>query len=598
MIRKPRATLALVVSIAFVGCSAHNGATIPLGYGSNASQENFAAFSAHAPMAITAAARALDAQHWKSRSPGKIQAAPMRLVRGPALSSARAVRLHPRFLQNTLQFAQLPGTVTQAVVSPTDGSIFVLSNQPAGTDKYIYHYSNGTYTNIPGQAARLAISPYGDKLWAVNASGGIYAYTIATGQWSTLAGGAADITIGSDDAVYVLSNSGGDGRGDYPIWHYSGGIWTELNGSGMRIDAAWDPNTYQLTGGSFNPGGFYTFSASGQLFYFSPGVGFIQIPGKVQSIASVTSGFFAIGSGSIYYYELASQTYTAEPGTAASLGANGSLLCAVTASDALYAATIVLRNPRITEYGVPTTSSQPFGIATGSDGAVWFAEFGGNNIGRLTASGAFHEYAVPTLSSEPDGIASGPDGALWFTEYQGGKIGRITTGGTITEYAIPTTNSGPTGIAAGPDGALWFLEFGVNGNRVGRITTGGTVTGEYSIPTANSGPETIVAGPDGALWFTEVFGSKIGRITTDGTITEYATPTASSGVAGITPAPGGGLWFTEDFANNVGRITTAGAITEYAIPTSSSLPWSLTSGADGAIYFTEKAGNKIGRVGL
>ena len=77
--------------------------------------------------------------------------------------------------------------------------------------------------------------------------------------------------------------------------------------------------------------------------------------------------------------------------------------------------------------------------------------------------------------SEPFGITAGPDGALWFTEYYGNRIGRITTLGAITEYVVPTANSYPDGITAGPDGALWFTESFTLGN-IGRITTGGTIT--------------------------------------------------------------------------------------------------------------------------
>ena len=36
------------------------------------------------------------------------------------------------------------------------------------------------------------------------------------------------------------------------------------------------------------------------------------------------------------------------------------------------------------------------------------------------------EYPVPTASSLPWGIVIGPDGALWFTEERGDNIGRIT----------------------------------------------------------------------------------------------------------------------------------------------------------------------------
>jgi streptogramin lyase len=63
---------------------------------------------------------------------------------------------------------------------------------------------------------------------------------------------------------------------------------------------------------------------------------------------------------------------------------------------------------------------------------------------------------------------TGPDGNLWFTEYWGNKIGRITPTGTITEFPIPTKGAGSVGIALGPDGNLWFTEFATN--KIGRVT--------------------------------------------------------------------------------------------------------------------------------
>ena len=213
--------------------------------------------------------------------------------------------------------------------------------------------------------------------------------------------------------------------------------------------------------------------------------------------------------------------------------------------------------------------------------------------GLVGAAGAatITEFSIPTGSSEPVSVAAGPDGALWFTEFNGNKIGRITTAGTITAFSIPTGSSQPLGIAAGPDGALWFTEF--NGNKIGRITTAGTITA-FSIPTGSSGPRDITAGPDGALWFTELTGNKIGRITTAGTITAFPTPTASSGPFGITAGPDGALWFIESDSNKIGRITTAGTITEFPIPTASSRSLGITAGPDGALWFIESNSNKIG----
>ena len=64
----------------------------------------------------------------------------------------------------------------------------------------------------------------------------------------------------------------------------------------------------------------------------------------------------------------------------------------------------------------------------------------------------------------------------------------------------------------------------------------------------------IAPGPDGALWFTEASGSKIGRITLGGTVTEFSTLTANAQPLGIVAGPDCAMWFTEGQANQVGRI--------------------------------------------
>ncbi len=39
------------------------------------------------------------------------------------------------------------------------------------------------------------------------------------------------------------------------------------------------------------------------------------------------------------------------------------------------------------------------------------------------------EFNVPTATSNPVDITAGPDGNIWFTENLAGRIGRITPGG-------------------------------------------------------------------------------------------------------------------------------------------------------------------------
>jgi hypothetical protein len=51
--------------------------------------------------------------------------------------------------------------------------------------------------------------------------------------------------------------------------------------------------------------------------------------------------------------------------------------------------------------------------------------------------GKITEYPIPTGTSNPTGITQGPDGNLWFTENRVNQIGKLTPSGTFTEYKLP-----------------------------------------------------------------------------------------------------------------------------------------------------------------
>ncbi len=73
--------------------------------------------------------------------------------------------------------------------------------------------------------------------------------------------------------------------------------------------------------------------------------------------------------------------------------------------------TVAAAQQTIVEYTIPTASSAPAGMTPGPDGALWFIENGGNNVGRMTPDGGVtNEYAIPTASSAPNAIVAGPDG--------------------------------------------------------------------------------------------------------------------------------------------------------------------------------------------
>ena len=90
-----------------------------------------------------------------------------------------------------------------------------------------------------------------------------------------------------------------------------------------------------------------------------------------------------------------------------------------------------------------------------------------SSLPAWAAAGTVTEFPVP--GGDPLSITAGPDSNLWFTERDGNQIGRITPSGAISEFRIKTKNSRPKFITAGPDGNLWFTE--VSGGKIGRIST-------------------------------------------------------------------------------------------------------------------------------
>lgn len=168
----------------------------------------------------------------------------------------------------------------------------------------------------------------------------------------------------------------------------------------------------------------------------------------------------------------------------------------------------------------------------------------------------------------------------------------------ISEFPLPILASEPQTITYGPDGAYWFVEF--NTDRIGRITTNGALT-EYILP-AQSQPYGIVTGPDGNLWFTESLSNQIGCMSTNGTLLkQFTVPTPKSQPAGITRGPDNRIWFAEVNTSKFGVLaanTNSGnSVIEYdPINNTNAGVFQLTSGPDGNLWFAEAATSKIGRM--
>ncbi len=296
---------------------------------------------------------------------------------------------------------------------------------------------------------------------------------------------------------------------------------------------------------------------------------------------------------------------------------------------------------QVTEFPLPDSSGEPMAITAGPDANLWFTEPNRDTLGRITPAGQVEEFPLPA-GEEPQQITDGGDGDLWFTETRddqgarepeeptagerGDKIGQITPSGVLTEFQLPEPRpleyARPSSITDGPDGNLWFVASAAK--KIGRITPSGQTT-YFSV---RQEPYGITAGPGGDLWFTELFancsseskleGSKIGRITISGKVTEFPLPSLESDPFAITAGPDGNLWFfgsdgpgckgwrpgTGPGASEIGSISPIGMhhVTEFVTeslprgPRAAQFRGAITAGPDGNLWFTEPWTDRIGRI--
>ena len=303
----------------------------------------------------------------RSVSPGLISPAPMAST-AILPSSAMQSPVHSDSAVLGLGWTQLPGSASQIAVNPatTDGSFWALSTLPSGPDKYIWHYSGGTWTNISGLASALATKSNG-LLYAVNSAGGTYAWSGSF--WSAMGGGASAVAAASDNTVYVISNGP---AGDKPIWHNSGGAWSQVPGMGVALAASWDPATYAGTAGMIKPNGIYILTSSGSIWYENADQTFAQIAGSATGIApTINGGVFVMGypggsnGSNIYYDDLSAPGWNQFPGLAVSIGADAQHVYAVSASGGIYvSSTVVTVSPSSLSFAaVGSAYAQPFSVS-------------------------------------------------------------------------------------------------------------------------------------------------------------------------------------------------------------------------------------------
>jgi len=152
-----------------------------------------------------------------------------------------------------------------------------------------------------------------------------------------------------------------------------------------------------------------------------------------------------------------------------------------------------------------------------------------------TTIGGVTEFALPSPLRAPNGVTVAPDGSVWFGEQSVAGVAHLYPGNrTLVEYGWPFDYKAPPATAGFCgnksdifdvtvwDGKVWAPD--TSGNQLVALDPS---TGQFStvkIPTNTSYPYTLTPGPGNTLWFPELYGAKIGELSSNGTLREYPLP--------------------------------------------------------------------------
>ncbi len=116
-----------------------------------------------------------------------------------------------------------------------------------------------------------------------------------------------------------------------------------------------------------------------------------------------------------------------------------------------------------------------YAMTADASGHIWFTEMQPAFLGSIDpATNKVTERPIPTLLGDPSilyGLATTTDGSVWFASAGANAVVRYQAEQDLyTFYQLPASQSIPFGLALGPAGQIWISGDGAANNYVARIT--------------------------------------------------------------------------------------------------------------------------------
>ncbi|PTQ99756.1 gliding motility-associated-like protein [Mucilaginibacter yixingensis] len=250
-------------------------------------------------------------------------------------------------------------------------------------------------------------------------------------------------------------------------------------------------------------------------------------------------------------------------------------------------------------YGSVNTLSGTFSTVTGvvadKAGNVYVADYDANIIYMISPAGAVsvfagkntggfaNGYRTSALFSMPDALAIDTDGNIYVADYGNNQIRKIDVSGNVTTLAGSVTSGNvdgagtaarfenPRGLTIDKDGNIFVAD--QTNNLIRKITTAGVVSTYAGNGTAGftngprlsasfNTPTSVEVDPAGNLYVSDATNNVIRKIAVDGTVTTFASGFNFPREARFDAA--GNLYVNDQNSSSVKKITPAGVISTLA----------------------------------
>jgi hypothetical protein len=189
---------------------------------------------------------------------------------------AALMRLLVAFVPLSVAAAQAPASWTPVggasigdlAVNPRGVMWAIQFDRTASPDKPVLKWNGTDFVALPATAVRIAVDPQGNP-WTVSSTGVLATLGSGSATWTEVPIKAADVGVGADGSVWVISP-------DQSIHRLVKGAWQQVSGAAVRI--AVDPK-----------GNAWVVNGAGQIWRFD-GAAFQPVPGTARDVAISADG--------------------------------------------------------------------------------------------------------------------------------------------------------------------------------------------------------------------------------------------------------------------------------------------------------------------